>query len=539
MRLGSYYLSAAFLLTLFTYWIEGIFLSTMLGWTALSLYAVSLAYMLNKPKIFRKRSDGRIPTYIKWLFLPFFLATQVYNTWARKNDSVPAIQQITPQLYLGCRLFYDDLTYLKAQNVDAVLDATSEFSALDWSSVDADVSYLNIPILDHSASTYADVKRAINWIDHHLKHNRGVVVHCALGRGRSVFLLAAYLVASNTCRSVKQALSLIGKTRTTSNLNRYQRRKLEQYLHRYKQSQQKKALLIANPVSGNGSWSAHRQEIESRLSKHFNLTIEQTTESRSAKQIYQQHNHIKYDVVIACGGDGTVNEVASQLVDHQQTLAIIPLGTTNALSHVLYGVRAKLSPIETACDVIIHGETKKIDTLSCNGEVALLLVGLGFEEKMISAASREQKKAKGELAYIEALIEAFGEDEAFKYQLIIDKQPSKTIEATSLVLANAAPFSTILAQGGGSPDPFDGKLNGTILSTKENTAIALATLGIRGLTNTDISQADNLGVEHFLATAVTIEQKTPIKYVIDGEPRTADSLDIKVKSASLSILVPT
>jgi diacylglycerol kinase family enzyme len=94
------------------------------------------------------------------------------------------------------------------------------------------------------------------------------------------------------------------------------------------------------------------------------------------------------DTVIACGGDGTVSEVAASLVNTDIKLGLLPMGTTNALCHVLLGIKVKLLPVETACSCIITGHTRLIDTAICNDRVVLLLVGLGFGQKMIEAASR-------------------------------------------------------------------------------------------------------------------------------------------------------
>ena len=54
-------------------------------------------------------------------------------------------------------------------------------------------------------------------------------------------------------------------------------------------------------------------------------------------------------MVIACGGDGTITEVAAALVGTHIKLGIIPFGTANALSHVLCGTLSKVASLETMC----------------------------------------------------------------------------------------------------------------------------------------------------------------------------------------------
>ena len=130
-------------------------LTFIYAWVSLSLFLVSSAYWFNLASIFRKRQDGTIPWYIRWGFIPFLLGSQFYNYWARKYDSVPSMQKIDEQLYLGSRLVPADLAKIKANGITAILDVTAEFDALDWSQFEDHIEYLNIPILDHSVPTSA------------------------------------------------------------------------------------------------------------------------------------------------------------------------------------------------------------------------------------------------------------------------------------------------------------------------------------------------------------------------------------------------
>lgn len=83
--------------------------------------------------------------------------------------------------------------------------------------------------------------------------------------------------------------------------------------------------------------------------------------------------------------------MASQLVHSDIVLGILPLGTANALCHVLYGIENKIIPVETACGAILQGEVTQIDTALCNQDLMLLVAGIGFEQQMIEYAEREQK----------------------------------------------------------------------------------------------------------------------------------------------------
>ena len=536
MYIVRYYFTAAIICLSIAFVSAHWYFSFIFAWVAMSLFCVSFAYIFDIPSVFRKKQNGSIPFLIKGLFLPFFIGAQAYNAWARRNDSVPAIQKISPNLYLACRLFPSDITYLKENGVSAILDATAEFDGLNWSADDNQLNYLNVPVLDHKSPSPEAIKKGVNWISHHINNNRGVVVHCAMGRGRSVLIVAAYLIASRQHNSVDAALNFINQSRRTANLNAKQRKALESMKALGALQHSESIVLIANPVSGGGAWQTHLKTIENLLSTQYQLIIRTTTKSLSAKQIALQYKDQTHTAIIACGGDGTVNEVAGALVNTNVSLGIIPLGTTNALSLVLYGMQTKLNPIESACEIIIEGKYTSIDTALCNDETMVLVAGLGFEQRMITLASREKKNESGEGAYIQALGSAIKDNENRCYELVINGGEKQSVEASSLVIANAAPMTSILAQGGDTPDPTDGQLDLTMLNTKDNIVLPIASLGLQGITKNWLKNQEIEGVEHQKIEELIIECDKQLDYVIDGEVRNAKRLHIRVNPSSLQVL---
>lgn len=538
MFIVKYYLMTSLAFAIAAFYSSFLLVKIGFIWLAVSLFLVCVGYILDKPGLFRKRRDGRIPLYIQWLFLPFLMGAQAYNWWARRNDSVPAIQKIDDDLFLACRLTSSDLPSLQADGVNAILDATAEFSGLNISSDELNFNYLNVPILDHKSPHEEDLIHAVNWIRNQIKNGNKVVVHCALGRGRSVFIMAAFLVASGRAENVEKALSRINSIRGTAKLNSFQYKLLSKVAKSGALSLKRGLLLIVNPVSGKGTWSTSREEIEQLLAPTFDLEIALTTEKISATELIGQYKLATFDMVVACGGDGTINEVAANLVGTDIPLGIIPLGTTNALAHVLLGAHIKVIPVSAACDVILAGTTKLLDTAKCNNDLMLLVAGIGFEEQMIANADRESKREYGELAYLKALQAAVEENRGENYTLAINGNAPRSVKATSIVVSNAAPFTTVLAQGNGTPDPFDGKLDLTIIEADCDSIKAIAALSMQSLSKIldDDTRID--GVEHQCIESITIESESdkPLRYVIDGETKQADSLQISLQPKSLNIL---
>lgn len=537
MIFALYYILAALIFFIIAFISPHWMLQLLFGWISLSLFIVSSAYWLNSASIFRKRSNGSLPWYSRWLFIPFFLFSRVYNFLARHYDKVPPIQRITNKVYLGARLTEDDIPQLNAEGINAVLDVTAEFAALDWATSDENIQYLNIPILDHAIPSDDQLSQAVRWMHAQQAAQKKILVHCALGRGRSVLVLAAYLLSQQTIRSAEQALALIKAVRITARLNRRQLKALKNFATHQQGNSHVKACLIANPVSGGGKWQQEEQQIIELLSPYMTLTVQTTSPEVSAQQLAKQAKDQGANLIIACGGDGTVSEVAAELVNTDIRLGIIPLGTTNALSHALWGISAKLMPVRSACINIIEGQSQAIDTALCNQRLVLLLAGIGFAQQMIASADRERKNQLGQLAYLDGLWRAVQLSDVQQLEVQFDNQPVQRIETCSLIVANAAPATTVLAQGKGMPNINDGQLDVTwIKNTADNQSsiTSLAELAFMGITQIKLDNS----VQHCLAKRVQVTADKDINYVIDGELFQAESLDIQIMPASLYVMLP-
>jgi len=532
----KYYVLGAILSLVLTVFVPGVLLKLLFGWTAFSLIAVSSAYLLNYPSLFRKREDGSIPFYIRWIFVPFLLGSWLYNEYARRNDKVPPLQKIEPHLFLGCRMSNKHVALLNENQIDAILDVTAEFDGLDWTAYQEDYRYLNIPVLDHTSPTSEQLVLAINWLNQQISEGKNVVVHCALGRGRSVLVVAAYLLAKDPKLSVDDALKQINKIRQTARLNKRQLASLQQVRDGGLLSLEKTLTLIVNPVAGGGKWSQYKEDVLSRLNEKFKVTVKETTPEVDGKMLAKEARDEGTDIIVACGGDGTLTEVASALIDTNVTMGIIPFGTANALSQVLHGYISKVMPISTACDIIIDGATLKIDTATCNDKVMLLVAAVGFEEKMISAADREEKNVGGQFAYLKGLWNAISNNESMTFDLAIEDDEAERFQTPSFVIANAAPMTTALAQGAEQPDITDGKLDITWLLPQTSSDKQFQSLAELVFSPVE-SKKQSDSIRHKQASSLTLTFDKPTAYAVDGEIYEDQSLVIKTLPHSLTVLV--
>ncbi|AXT40481.1 hypothetical protein D1814_18215 [Alteromonas sp. BL110] len=535
MKMVKYYILGALLALVLTVTVPVLLLKIAFGWIAFSLIAVSSAYLLNYPSLFRKREDGSIPFYVRWIFVPFLLGTGLYNEYARRTDKVPPLQKIEPHLFLACRMSGQHVDLLNENNIDAILDVTAEFDGLDWTAYQEDYRYLNVPVLDHTSPTSEQLVLAINWLNQQISDNKNVVVHCALGRGRSVLVVAAYLLAKNPNLSVDDALRQINQIRQTARLNKRQLASLQKVRNGGLLSLRKNLTLIVNPVAGGGKWKQYRDEVLSRLNEKFKVTVKETTPEIDGRALAQQAKDEKADIVIACGGDGTLTEVASALINTDITMGIIPFGTANALSQVLHGYISKVMPISTACDIIIKGDTLKIDTATCNDKVMLLVAAVGFEEQMISSADREEKNIGGQFAYLKGLWNAISNNENMSFEVAKDGKPAETLDTPSFVIANAAPMTTALAQGAEQPDITDGKLDLTWLLPQPSSDRQFASLAELVLSPAE-SKKQSDSIRHERASQITLSFDKPTAYAVDGEIYEGEKIVLKTVPRSLTVL---
>ncbi|MEM1370355.1 MAG: YegS/Rv2252/BmrU family lipid kinase [Cyanobacteria bacterium P01_H01_bin.15] len=296
------------------------------------------------------------------------------------------------------------------------------------------------------------------------------------------------------------------------------------------------AHLIFNPVSGQGNAQQEINLIRELLRPYYQVIIHRTSLDYHAQDLAMRALNLSPDLIIASGGDGTVSEVASVLIDTKIPLGIIPRGTANAFAMAL-GIPTN---IREACSTINLGKVKIVDAARCNGHLPMvLLAGIGFEAVTVEKANREQKNRWGALAYIMAGWQQLNEFETFKAEIEIDGQ-IQTLETVAITIANAAPNTSVLAQGGGKVLIDDGELDVTITvpDGKFDRFQAMQTvldLFGAGLMNAPSEREE---VIHLRTSKIKVSTDPPQKVVVDGDLIEDREITIECVPNSLRIMVP-
>ncbi|MFZ6052391.1 diacylglycerol/lipid kinase family protein [Halocola ammonii] len=138
-----------------------------------------------------------------------------------------------------------------------------------------------------------------------------------------------------------------------------------------------KTVLIVNPFSGTTDCEKTVQLVEKTLdSSKFELAIERTVKAGHAAEIAEQSSKKGMDLVIVAGGDGTVNEVGTALLNSATALAILPCGSGNGVARSL-GIPVNLRKAITHLNE--KAKLQKIDTATFNDRVFIGLCGIGFD----------------------------------------------------------------------------------------------------------------------------------------------------------------
>jgi diacylglycerol kinase (ATP) len=167
----------------------------------------------------------------------------------------------------------------------------------------------------------------------------------------------------------------------------------------------KKASVIYNPSSGRARGSTIAAAVEKELAgRGVECDLHATGYPKEAITLAERYAP-EVDIVIAIGGDGTINEVANGIAAardkagetwHRPRLGIVPAGTVNVLALDLH----LPFRIERACQVIAAGKTMALDLGRVNGHRFVLMMGAGIDALTVRNIDLQAKRRFKELAFV-------------------------------------------------------------------------------------------------------------------------------------------
>jgi YegS/Rv2252/BmrU family lipid kinase len=286
--------------------------------------------------------------------------------------------------------------------------------------------------------------------------------------------------------------------------------------------------VIINPKSGPGGPDKGRRraamaaEALAALGEDYDISV--TTSRGHARELAAAAVTRGARLVVAWGGDGTINEVGSSLIFTDTALGIVRSGSGNSLAREL-----KVDPRPHVALREAFGATpRRIDAGEIDGHVFFCVAGIGFDEHVAACFDRDTSGRRGFTTYVRLALR-----EILRYtpgsctvgELRIDR-------AMLVAIANTGQFGNgaVIA-----PDAQidDGRLNVVMLDERSRlaTMLALPRLYVGGLQRVR-------GVTTRQVEQITIESGRPIRFHADGEPMEGSTrIEVRVLPSALRVAV--
>jgi len=288
---------------------------------------------------------------------------------------------------------------------------------------------------------------------------------------------------------------------------------------------------IVNPISGKGKNSLDPAMVLRVFNpKTFKVEITETLKPSHAIELSLESIKKGVDIIVACGGDGTINEVAGCLIGTRVKLGIIKFGSGNGLATTLNIPKNS----EDALRVIKQGITTKIDAGEINNHYFFSNSGIGFDANVINNYSNTKKRQLA--SYLKASLSTF-----------FSKPPPLSIEiAINSELFSLKPFMVFVSNSNEmgydislTPKASiqDGMLDVIIVETLNKLEIIYFAFLLL------IKKPQKFKKAHYFLTKnieITNLLSGGVLTQIDGESRQIDSntLKISIKKAALSVIIP-
>ena len=287
----------------------------------------------------------------------------------------------------------------------------------------------------------------------------------------------------------------------------------------------KRIVFVVNPISGTQGKKAILKWIDERLDQSiYDYSIVKTEYAGHATQIAANAVQEKVDVVVAIGGDGTINEIARSLVHTNTALGIIPCGSGNGLARHL---RIPMEP-KAAIDVLNRGHELCIDYGKINNIPFFCTCGVGFDA-FISLKFADSGK-RGLLTYLENTLH-----ESLTYQPetyeIENEEGTMKYKAWLIACGNASQYGND-AYIAPQASLTDGLMDVTIM--EPFTVLDVPSLSFQ-LFNKTIDQ--NSRVKTMRAKKIKIHRVNDGVMHFDGDPLMAGKeLEVEIVPAGLRVI---
>jgi len=288
--------------------------------------------------------------------------------------------------------------------------------------------------------------------------------------------------------------------------------------------------VIVNPAAGQDQpFLKTMNNLFKEAGVDYELLI--TKDAGDGRRLAQEAVGKGASVVAAYGGDGTVIEVASGLIDTHVPLAILPGGTGNMMAKA-FGIPLDFTQ---ACALIAENNAalRKVSLARIDDGYFFQLAGIGLEAKMVEGADREAKDRMGILAYGVAALQALANPETSHYHIDLDGESVEIDGVTCLISIVANLGFPRLSQALGSLDHPE-ELDIVVLERADMSTF----LAVMATTATGAPPSLDT-IHHWHSRHVTVAADPPQGVQADGEfLGEKGRLEVTMLYNAIEILVP-
>jgi YegS/Rv2252/BmrU family lipid kinase len=292
----------------------------------------------------------------------------------------------------------------------------------------------------------------------------------------------------------------------------------------------KAVAVVVNPISGSGAKARALAEFRAVLeAAGAEVRVRPTRGPGDGGEIAKEEAARGAGVVVAAGGDGTVNDVARGLVacgEGAPALAVLPRGTSNLVARDL---GLPFSARENA-RVVLEGRTEPMDVGVANGRVFVACAGVGWDAHVVRLLSNARKGHIRFSTYAKPIAQALFE---YKFEpMRVVAADGTCAEGVFAMIFNTRPYAAFFTPAPGARRD-DGVLDAIVLA--RGGALDLlrwSWKGLRGTLSTDVSATA------LRSTSFRVEAAAPLPVQIDGDVGGETPLDILVRPAAIRIVVP-
>lgn len=288
--------------------------------------------------------------------------------------------------------------------------------------------------------------------------------------------------------------------------------------------------VILNPSAGS---VRVLEDLVKQIAQLPDAKVQMTTKSGSAARLARAALRNGCNLIVAAGGDGTLNEVINGIRENagETRVGLIPLGTGNDFARTI-GLPTEL---DAALEVVRAGHTREIDLVRVTSDKVRYFLNVsagGFSGLVNEKLTPEMKKTWGPLAYLRSAAAALPELRAYRTTLAFDNTESLTLDLYNVVVANGRYV------GGGTliaPEASvdDGQLD--IILIPKRPAAELALLAAQVVVGAHLSSE---AVVFRRAAKLTVNSKPGMWFNVDGELVGNEPACFEILPRALRFVVP-